>query len=964
MYWLLNRPLQVKDLPTAPEGRTGFPWTEGTTTLLKALPGGQDYPKISIVTPSYNQGQYLEETIRSVLLQGYPNLEYIIIDGGSTDSSVAIIQKYAHFLSYWVTERDSGQTNAINKGFARSSGEIMGWLNSDDVLLPEALHRIARTMVRKPDVQIVTGFRKVLDVQSRVTNNFVQDIPTNYYLRHYCCIAQETTYWRSSVWEQLGPLDETLQFAMDYEYWLRAIERGYSFYLIPSYTGGFRNYAENKTNSWIDVYRRDMRTLYRRYGMGREEADVHAQLGTRWARRYGFYVAMGNQAWTNSTRLVQLAWYVLESPLLCNLVLLTWYERKHYRRMREVGHKSHASAFASILADLMQHIVMSIRRNPRVPVNPHSDIRTIPQENFFDGNEHELPIPANTLALGEGWYPVEAYGGEYFRWCSGIGEILILNADASQKELYIVVSPVAKVPGGALLLVDERGEQIAIAPLDRHGLEIIFELPPVESARVKYELHWNGDIPLPKDSDPRKFAFRLFRIGWRTSETKREGAGLPTALPQLVRRQGSKLPIIGVVVVALRRAWNMHNVTVEQSFPMTNGENTGLLPLEPAAIPNYSPTSSLENVSSARPSLLDAGHRDHDLMGMMTIALCAALCGAETWEEVEEFGETKEAWLRQYLDLPQSTPAEDLFRRVFSLFEANVFQEKTLELVDAVFTVRDDQGTKHDDNSGPRATDAAQRQDWLRLVTVSSTDSGVILGQPKSGGERNKTVSILELLEYLSLANSVVSIDAPDCHTEIIEQIVTQKSDYIVAVKANLHRLYSTLVEQFARVKQGEFQDLPINYAETTDKSQGQIEIRRCWALSDTGGFEALGQDWLKLTSIALVEREQRTGEQVQTDRAYFLSSLPADAGALLGYVRRYWALDDQFQWVLDVSFNEGVERFQVTDGGDNYAMLNQAALKLLRYSVGGSLKRKRFKAALDETFLLEILSNSRSRFK
>src|SRR3990172_6947421 len=125
---MTTRSICVEDLPAPPVGRTGFPWTEGTPALHND--GGSAYPKITIVTPSYKQGQYLEETIRSVLLQGYPNLEYIVIDGGSPDNSAEIIEKYAPFLAYWVSERDSGQVNAINKGFARATGEIMGWLNS------------------------------------------------------------------------------------------------------------------------------------------------------------------------------------------------------------------------------------------------------------------------------------------------------------------------------------------------------------------------------------------------------------------------------------------------------------------------------------------------------------------------------------------------------------------------------------------------------------------------------------------------------------------------------------------------------------------------------------------------------------------------------------------------------------------------------------------------------------------
>jgi glycosyltransferase involved in cell wall biosynthesis len=134
---------ELKAFPTPPSGKTGWPWTETTPALPTTMPDGHHWPRISIVTPSYNQGQFIEETIRSVLLQSYPNLEYIIIDGGSTDESVAIIKKYEPWLTYWVSEKDHGQSHAINKGLAHTTGTIFNWINSDDLLLPCALATVA-----------------------------------------------------------------------------------------------------------------------------------------------------------------------------------------------------------------------------------------------------------------------------------------------------------------------------------------------------------------------------------------------------------------------------------------------------------------------------------------------------------------------------------------------------------------------------------------------------------------------------------------------------------------------------------------------------------------------------------------------------------------------------------------------------------------------------------------------------
>ena len=133
----------LTELPPPPAGKSGWPWTVETPPVPLARPDGSPWPRISIVTPSYNQGQFIEETIRSVLLQGYPDLEYIIIDGGSTDQSVEIIKKYEAWLTYSVSENDGGQSHAINKGFERATGVLLSWLNSDDVLLPDALAAVA-----------------------------------------------------------------------------------------------------------------------------------------------------------------------------------------------------------------------------------------------------------------------------------------------------------------------------------------------------------------------------------------------------------------------------------------------------------------------------------------------------------------------------------------------------------------------------------------------------------------------------------------------------------------------------------------------------------------------------------------------------------------------------------------------------------------------------------------------------
>lgn len=155
----MNTALTLKDLPPAPEGKTGWPWTESSPQLPDKMPDGSEWPKISIVTPNYNYGQFIEETIRSVLLQGYPNLEYIVIDGNSTDNSVEIIKKYEPWLSYWVSEKDKGQANAINRGINLATGEWFNWLNSDDILLRNAFLTLVKIAQLVDNPKWISGAR-------------------------------------------------------------------------------------------------------------------------------------------------------------------------------------------------------------------------------------------------------------------------------------------------------------------------------------------------------------------------------------------------------------------------------------------------------------------------------------------------------------------------------------------------------------------------------------------------------------------------------------------------------------------------------------------------------------------------------------------------------------------------------------------------------------------------------------
>jgi glycosyltransferase involved in cell wall biosynthesis len=209
-------------------------------------------PLVTIVTPSYNQAAYLEETILSVLKQGYGYIQYIIMDGASSDGSVAIIKKYENRISRWISEKDLGQTDAINKGFALAEGEIICWLNSDDTLLPNAVSEAVQYLFKNPDVGLVYGDTNYIDENSSVIGKFpAAQTSLKKLKRGYVHIPQQASFFRKSLWDQVGPLDPNFFFAMDYDLWVRLASVSKVTYL-PNVWANFRLHADAKTISADD----------------------------------------------------------------------------------------------------------------------------------------------------------------------------------------------------------------------------------------------------------------------------------------------------------------------------------------------------------------------------------------------------------------------------------------------------------------------------------------------------------------------------------------------------------------------------------------------------------------------------------------------------------------------------------------------------------------------------------------
>jgi glycosyltransferase involved in cell wall biosynthesis len=250
------------------------------TRYLRTQPP-RDAPTISIVTPSYEQGRYLERTMYSVLNQNYPNLEYVVQDGGSSDETREVLEHFGGSLSHWASEPDDGQADAINRGFAHTSGEIMAYLNSDDLLLPGSLAYVARYFAAHPRVDAVYGHRILIDEHDGQIGAWVLPRHDDRTLTFADYIPQETLFWRQELWERAGGrIDASLKFAVDWDLLLRFREAGARIVRLPRFLGAFRVHAEQKTGREQRLCDAESELLRRRVlgrAMGDEEVYVRVR---------------------------------------------------------------------------------------------------------------------------------------------------------------------------------------------------------------------------------------------------------------------------------------------------------------------------------------------------------------------------------------------------------------------------------------------------------------------------------------------------------------------------------------------------------------------------------------------------------------------------------------------------------------------------------------------------------------
>jgi predicted transposase YbfD/YdcC len=359
--------------------------------------------------------------------------------------------------------------------------------------------------------------------------------------------------------------------------------------------------------------------------------------------------------------------------------------------------------------------------------------------------------------------------------------------------------------------------------------------------------------------------------------------------------------------------------------------------------------------------------RRHTLTNILTIALCAAIAGADTWVHVEEFGHAKLEFFRSFLDLPpdpDAIPSHDTFGRVFAALDASALERGLLNWTMALAQDLAGEVVAIDGKALRRSLDRRRGQQALHMVSAWAAEAGLVLGQVATDAKSNEITAIPQLIEMLDLRGATVTIDAMGCQKAIAGKILEKQGDYVLAVKDNQPKLH----EDVQRIMEEARQDgdtVGCGYHETVEKEHGRIETRRVWTTPTQGRLWQGEQDkdWPGLASIAMVESERTVDGQTTMEKRYFISSrdgLGKHAAKHTGHIiRQHWAIENRLHWVLDMAFDEDRCRIRMDEGARNMATLRKIALNLLKRDTESKvgIATRRRKAGWDTAYLLKVLA-------
>jgi predicted transposase YbfD/YdcC len=371
----------------------------------------------------------------------------------------------------------------------------------------------------------------------------------------------------------------------------------------------------------------------------------------------------------------------------------------------------------------------------------------------------------------------------------------------------------------------------------------------------------------------------------------------------------------------------------------------------PEESPEPTPRSLLEHFGGLPDPRIDRTRR-HELTDILVIAICTLLCGGESFNDMEDFGLAKEDWLRTFLSLPHGIPTHDTFNRVFSALDPAKFLDCFMRWTQSLRTAVGEEIVAMDGKALRRALSG---ESVPHIVSAWAVRSGLVLGQLRVNDKTNEITAIPELLRELELGGCIVTIDAMGCQKRIAREIVEADAHYVLALKGNqqtVHQEVRDFLDDALRHRPAELESF-----QTVEKDHGRLETRRYWQ-SDRLEWFADQTEWEGLRSVGVVESTREIKSTVQTERRYFLSSLPLDVKRMAGAIRSHWGVENQLHWVLDVQFNEDQSRARQGYAAENLATLRRLALNLLKRETTKKrgIRGKQKNAGWNHAYLLRLL--------
>ncbi|AFY95793.1 transposase [Chamaesiphon minutus PCC 6605] len=370
--------------------------------------------------------------------------------------------------------------------------------------------------------------------------------------------------------------------------------------------------------------------------------------------------------------------------------------------------------------------------------------------------------------------------------------------------------------------------------------------------------------------------------------------------------------------------------------------------------PKHSIAEHFDDIEDIR---IERGKK-HKLIDIITISICAVVCGADGWIDIEMYGIARKKWLEKFLELPNGIPSHDTFARVFSQINPDEFNKSFLSWIKGISKITAGEIIAFDGKQSRNSGDEKNGQGVINTVSAWAASNRLVLGQKKVEGKSNEITALPELIQILDLAGCIVTIDAMGCQREIVKKIVEKDADYVIAVKKNQPTLYKQVKQLFKQAIETQGKDLNLSSFNSREMNRGREEIRNYLMITDVAEQIDPLQKWKKLTSIGMVESVRVVGGKTSVETRYFISSLESDAQKLAEGIRSHWSIENSLHWVLDVAFKEDDSRIRKDNAPANFAILRHIAVNIISENKSRklSVRSKRFLATLDEEYLTELL--------